>query len=243
MRQTAKRNITLLCVSILTFGSVAVAHAEPSPKAADAEQPTFVTVDPNDGVMTSQGVFYPTGALDDSTTVVILDDKGNLPAGLTQAGLERLLASRSTGALSARAGVNSSAAIELTPALVAEFNGTAKPLVALAGNQIAYSARMGAWSMYTGKTIWGYDDTARVSYGFDVQDNTAQIVQGQGLGYYQGYNGSQMGLWSSWYAIGVAASGDSREASIPWGNVIGTAQFQAKSLNSLLANGYWWPGK
>lgn len=220
----------------LSFQSAAIAVPSVSElEISGTETPDYVVINPADKIVTADGDFYPVGAIDSDTTLVILEEDGSLPGGLTQEGMERLLSSEPADfSVASR---DSSGGIELTPELVAELNGTPVATAAKAGQ--AYGAYLGKWSTYTGTSRWGTTDSYRVYYSFDVTSNTVQMVQGQGYGYYTGYNGSQMGVWGQWYAIGVATDGNPKVASVPWGKKLGSTQFRAKSVNTAYASGYF----
>lgn len=245
MRLKLRPSAAVLLVGALTLGMAPMAAAD-SVRAQESETVReYVIIDPRNGIETEDGTFYPTEEVGPDATMVFLDEEGNLPGGLTIEGLENLLSSDPSSTHRARANgqVEGEGIVALTPELVAELNGTPPPITTYAVGPLNYSANAASWSTYSGASIWGYDDTARVTYQFTTQSGSAQVVAGQGEGWYTGYNGSQFGVWKQWYAIGVSAGGSKVSKSIAWGNRVGIAKFRAKSSNSLLANGQWWPGK
>lgn len=80
-----------------------------------------------------------------------------------------------------------------------------------------------------------------MTYNFNVTFGSNQSAGGQGLGYYQGYNGSEFGVWSKWYGLGIATSGSNGGATVPWGEVLAVAKFKARSNTIHAATGYFWP--
>lgn len=68
-----------------------------SQKAQTADAEGFMVVEPNDGVSVGGATFYPTGEIADSTLVVIANDDGSLPAGVSDS-----IAARSGGTVAPR---------------------------------------------------------------------------------------------------------------------------------------------
>lgn len=179
----------------------------------------------------TDAVFYPTGEISDDTLVVIPNDDGTLPFGLTRAQVTTL------AALSPAA--RDAALADVIPA---EAVGTSSLAPAAINPGHSYTATAAWSSAWSGNNIWGYDESAKVSYVFSVTQGTNQQAAGLGLGYYRGYNGSQMGVWSSWYGLGIASSNSNGGATVPWGSVLATAKFKAMSTIPLhLAIGRFWP--
>ncbi len=135
-------------------------------------------------------VFHPTGTVSDDTLVVIPNDDGTLPFGLTSAEVEEF------AALSPTSG-DAALATLIPPEAVA-----ASAISPAAINSVHPYTATAVWSAaYSGNNIWGWDDTARVSYTFSVTEATNQQAAGQGLGHYRGDNGSEMAVWSAWYGF------------------------------------------
>ena len=64
------------------------------------------------------------------------------------------------------------------------------------------------------------------SWFMDGSSNTTACAQG--VGYYQGYNGSSFGLWRAWYDIGC---GRSAVVGVPWDNVSAYPTIRARSIS------------
>ena len=215
------------------IGSAAILLAMPGVPAASAAQvspnaPDYVIVYPSEAVTTSRGTFYPTGPVDEDTIVVIANEDGTLPGGLTEAQVRELAA----GGSAARAVVED---MDLdSPSMASDV------VMPMASH--SYAAVYNKWSIeYSGANIWGYDSSTRVSYTFSVTEGTNQQATARGLGYYYGYNGSELGYWAQWYALGLASDGSPGGAQVPWGAVIATAKFKAMSTVLHLAIGYFTP--
>ncbi len=162
--------------------------------------------------------FFPTGKLDPSVTVVIAED-----------GVDELVqAFRHEPTLSEVAAIMEKAQLdepEIQPMATHSY--------------VAYQGHYGA--EFVGSAVMGMNDSTRVYYGFNVHHNTTMQACGKGLGYYQGYNGSEMGVWQSWYGLGCTSttSYGSAGASVPWGNVMAVKKFKAASTG-FMATGSWW---
>lgn len=208
---------------------ISAANAEerqgPTPDAiALADERGYLIIDSSDGVHTSNGTFYATGELDEGTLVVISEPDGSLPGGITEADLATLVAARRSGDSSTPTNATSN---ELTDASIAPMS------------LYGWSANVSGWSgVWTGGSVWGWDPSAEVSYYFETSWWTYQTAVGQGLGYYEGYNGSQFGIWSKWYGLGSADSGGGGGV-VPWGEVIGTKKFRAQCVNTATCSGGW----
>jgi hypothetical protein len=96
----------------------------------------------------------------------------------------------------------------------------------------------GAWSQnYTGCAIFGSPNLT-VSYQWALTAGTNQSACAQGRGWYRGYNGSTMGVWSKFYTVGCG--GSSGGGTVPWGNVAASKQFKARSMIIVhAATGQW----
>jgi len=230
-----RRAITAATVLILTTAGLAQAAENVPGPDASASAPGFVIINPRASgtVTTRAGTFYPTGPIDDDTLIVIANSDGTLPGGLTETRLEQLVEARSSG--------DGNAIQSHEFSVSAEGVTAASKVSALLGR--SYIAAPYAWtSAYTGAGIWGWDETATVSYTFSVTEGTNQQAAGQGLGYYRGYNGSELGVWAKWYSLGVlATSGTTGGGTVPWGAVVATAKFKAMSTVPSFAIGYWNP--
>jgi hypothetical protein len=183
--------------------------------------PGYVIVNLADSVKKDGATFYPTGAISSSTVVVIPNADGSLPNGLTRSSLNALGVSRLQSELSPEP---SEASITLpTPAA-----------------NYAYAAASTGYSRnYQGPNLIGYNSTTTVYYGFYAASETSQRNVGQGLGYYYGYNGSQLGEWSQFYALGSATS-DGGGHSVPWGEVEANTEFRAQCATTTVCGGYFY---
>lgn len=186
-------------------------------RARAADQAGYIIVDPQDAVAVDGRTFYPTGPISDETIVVIPDPDGSLPNGLTEATLKEFVAQRAT--------VTSAASSD----------------VGLMATQYSYIATSAGWSgAYTGGSIIGWDAYATVWYNFTAARGTSQRNAGSGLGFYQGYNGSEFGTWSAWYHLGTATASTTGGGSVPWGNVAATAKFRGWCATTNACGGYFW---
>jgi len=252
----AKRLRTMIAASAGSALLLAVAGLSATSAEAAPAQPSIVVAGPAVVTATPQALtagattlaagagaaakFYPTGPVAEDALVIIPNDDGTLPFGLTQAQVKKLAAlepAQRDVALAKLIGTQPSATVTATSMSAAAPVATA---TSLGGH--TYSAAA-VWSApWTGDNIWGYDSTARVTYSFNVTAGTNQQAAGQGLGYYRGYNGSTLGTWSAWYGLGIASDGAASGGSVPWGSVLAPAQFKAKSTIALhLAFGSFWP--
>ncbi|QIS44400.1 hypothetical protein [Clavibacter capsici] len=192
------------------------AGASAAPDMASAHSaPGYLIVDPSQAVSTAEGLFYPTGPIDDSTLVVIPNPDGSLPGGLTR---EKLDAMTSRTAADSDAGDSSArAATEQDGEDITPDSGH---------TYFAYSSI--DWSTPTeGDYVVGFSDETRTDYTFDVFSD-GEMNFGQGLGYYRGYNGSTIGIQLAWYGLGYADKTHHGGASVPWGDVAASTQFRAK---------------
>ena len=172
--------------------------------------------------------FYPTGQLPPGTLLVIPDESGALPGDMSLSEIKASAASAQANGGHAMARSTSSGPNTTSVA----------PMSALCPD-VSYSALYNTWSApnswscgYIG-TNW----TVQAPYWFVVGVGTNQYAAGQGLGFYQGYNGTTFGVWSAWYFLGTADGNTPGGLSVPWGYVAATPQFKAESLNIPLAMG------
>lgn len=178
--------------------------------------------------------FMPTGEISPETVVVVTDPDGSLPGAMTQTELTTMVAEkRAAKAL----GLAPDESVHAVGDQSATSGGDGFSISDYA-NRRTYSVSYN-WGTFPGGSVIGVSDSARLNYKFNVTAGTVQWAQGEGLGYYRGYNGSQFGLWSKYYSMGNAKSGAPGGASIPWGNVASNTSFRAKSLNSIIAGGTW----
>lgn len=84
-----------------------------------AEDQSYVILDVADSIETEDDQFYPTGDLPPDALIVFRDADGNLPGGLTEAGLAKLMEMEAQGLIVP----DGSGAVELSPELVALVNG------------------------------------------------------------------------------------------------------------------------
>lgn len=166
-----------------------------------AQAPEVLVIDADSAETSSKKpgeVFYPTGALSANTIVV-------MPEVYEQYGLTA----------DDMAGVDTQA----------ELMGALSAARASCGG-----VATGAYGVWSAPSVSPVSVAGNPNYKQDytwwVQDGTNQSAGVQGLGYYRGYNGSQLGTWSKWYGVGVGTSGS---ALVPWGNVWSIPQLRAKS--------------
>lgn len=222
-------------------GQSAVVTPDGSRVSADtllASGPKLFVVDPSaSGVTkTSDGsTFYPTGDIPDDTTIVIPNSDGSLPGGLTLRQIQDQVAQVRAAAdapIQLEVASPSSAEISQGAITVQPTSSTPTYVYGTAFNTLS--------KVYKGQEIIGLTNTATAGYGFNVTEGTNQEALGSGLGYYRGYNGTTLGLWSSWYSLGIASSGTNGGKTVPWGNVAGQAQFRAYGMSLSLVAGRFW---
>lgn len=232
-----RKVLTILSTPIIAAALILSASPANASIADEAKPDGYVIVDLSQATSTNarttnDGVtFYPTGPISEGTLVVIPQPDGSLPGGLTVAELnEKVAQSKSHTAL-----IDGSEFIDAS----VTTNAAAQASPTRTAASYAYSANSSTtWSRnFQGTSIWGYDATARVQYNFSTPAGYNQTNAGQGLGYYVGYNGSEMGLWSQFYNLGSARPGVSGGGSVPWGEVLATAQFRAKCATSTVCWG------
>lgn len=212
----------VLMVTVMTMNA-SIVHAVGSDENAAGSEDSYVIVDPRDRgtVVTESGTFYPTGIIDESTIVVVLNEDGGLPEGITQS----MIDDRATGRVDGHSQSQPSPSDADSQAMSASYGYMALPY---------------AWSSaYSGSNVIGWDASARWTYWFTVTEGSNQQACGQGLGYYRGYYGSTFGIWAKWYGVGCASSNSAGGGSVPWGNVIGVSKFKAMSTVPHVASGRW----
>jgi hypothetical protein len=65
-------------------------------------------------------------------------------------------------------------------------------------------------------------------YNWYMDGSSSTTVCGQGVGYYQGYNGGSFGLWRAWYDVGCGRAATVR---VPWDNVSAYPAFNVRSIS------------
>jgi hypothetical protein len=223
--------IALLMASAPASSAVETGAAGPTEvkTATKLDESTgYVIIDRAKGVKKGDATFYPTGPISADTMVVITEPDGSLPNGLTVAQLDTIAAGRAAAKSSNSA----------TSGLSSNISVTASGTVTLLGTW-GYSANSTGWTVATGGTNIGWNDSARVGYAWTVQQGTSQNNAGSGLGYYRGYLGSTFGTWSQWYGLGYATSDAAGYGTVPWGSVTATMQFRARCGSSTICSGLW----
>lgn len=205
-----------------------------SPVAAavsnDNSSPAYVIVSESVGIARANGdTFYPTGPIGEDTLVVISEPDGTLPNGLT---IDKLQAFAEMPA-SERA-VAAQSLLDTGETMQTDQQDAMAP----SATTYAYAAASStAWSRtYTGGSVIGTSDKAKVQYNFWAANFTSQRNVAQGRGYYRGYNGSQFGVWAKWYALGSATSAGGG-GSVPWGNVASKKAIMAKCATTTVCGG------
>uniref|UniRef100_UPI0031D6D7C9 hypothetical protein n=1 Tax=Arthrobacter flavus TaxID=95172 RepID=UPI0031D6D7C9 len=233
---------TFSVAAMLVLGSAVPAQAADE-KAVDIKPvhgDGYVLVNPESAetVHLPDGrTFMPTGEISPETVVVVTDSDGSLPGAMTQTQLRTMVTEQRAMKASGRTATEEDQVLSAqTPSNSVEKADTAFA----AFSQRTYSVGW-TWRQFGGSSQIGTTTTTRMYYWHSVASSTAQWAEGQGLGYYRGYNGGTFGTWSAFYAMGTAKSRADGGASIPWGNTAAVTQFRARSLNSPLAGGYWGP--
>ncbi|SDB84847.1 hypothetical protein SAMN05216410_0424 [Sanguibacter gelidistatuariae] len=101
MRAFGKTSGALIAAAAMLVASSAIAQADSSGvDGADlVKGPGYVIVGPHgsDAAATTHGDFYPTGDIDPDTLIVVRNDDGSLPGGISIAQLEQLLEAQAKG--------------------------------------------------------------------------------------------------------------------------------------------------
>jgi hypothetical protein len=235
-----------LAVSGLLFA--APANAQPTTSHANSDVPAGVTVgdgyvivNPADAVQSGNQTFYPTGNISDDTLVVIPDAQGHLPGGLTTASLKTAVAQLHAKkqlpvGLDAQIATSSGTA-QSAPEVVAD--AAASPASAAITYYSWAATSAGYSSNYVGGSVWGSDWGAKAGYNFDTAYGYNQQVAGLGKGHYQGYNGSEFGVWTTYYRLGTA-SDTGASALVPWGEVADNEGFEGWCVVSTACFGDFW---
>lgn len=231
------RTRILLSIALLSAGLFSAgAQASANPVAGDAgieRGAGYLIVDTSRAAVrhfADGREFYPTGPVKPDTVIIISDAHGNLPSGLTRDQVRQ----------AAARGGNLRAALDAAVSFAAAKSTAGGPETVAAASPWRVWAAGPTWSSVYNDGI-GHMGTpgSKMNYAFDVTAGTQQWAAGQGRGFYVGYNGSSFGTWSKFYGLKPAKAGTRGGGTVPWGNVIATKQFQAKSLNSLIASGMW----
>jgi hypothetical protein len=213
------------------------ASSKVNPTAADG----YVIVHPSDSVTTKDGsTFYPTGPISSDTLVVIAEPDGSLPGGLTEDQYKQVAAQRkSLGSVS-----DDGLGFNVSSLGIAETPAAQQPETVQDDNMpYAYEGHSTVnWSQaFIGGSHIGLNWSELLYYRFNVNAFTNQSNAGLGLGFYQGYNGSDFGVWSSWYNLGISDSHTTGGAGVPWGNVSANGEFKTKCGLSTICGGHWGP--
>lgn len=225
------RGVRLVLTGICAMALLGTTAAQATAAVSTSETPTpgYYIIDRATAVQVGDATFYPLKNLPEGTITVMPDPDGSLP--VTTAQLDRIVAAKASGDATVMRRVQAEIQAETQPAAV-------EALASCWG----YVAPYHMWSgVYLGTAIWGYDESARVTYSFGVTPGTNQQAAGQGVGWWYGYNGSDFGLWRAWYNIGTATSLSSPSYTVPWGENLARTEFKAYSINFSLATGCWMP--
>lgn len=232
---------TVSVVAILMLGTAVPAQAAQE-KVVDIKPVHgngYVIVNPKSSAtvhLPDGRTFMPTGEISPETLVVITDPDGSLPGSMTQTDLTTMVAEQRTKRANNQAVADQATLLSAQPAKSTKKSDTEFTTMGQRSYSVGYS-----WNQFSGSSQIGMTDSTRLYYWHSVTQGTQQWVEGQGLGYYRGYNGGTFGTWSAFYAMGTAKSGANGGASIPWGNTAAVTQFRARSLNSPIAGGFWGP--
>lgn len=209
--------LAVVSLTVLLAATLSAAPAVAQGDDAPVNRPGVVIVGPADAIQVGSATFYPTGPIDEDTLVVVADDDGNLPGGITEAQLARIVAARAAGDDVALARALESAEAGVAPRAVG----------------IQWAAPLGmVWGLTAKGTtaLTGTTSSVRVRFTFGVNQASAQVALGRAIGYYMGYNGGEYGKWSAWYGVGTASAGSDGTGTVPWGNTMAVSQFQGKSM-------------
>ena len=183
----------LLCLFPILLLNGASAYADTGPDERDIPETAvvyrssdFIVVDASSPTVSqsAEARFFPTGDIDPSTTVVIVEEGSrHILSRLAESDLSR----------------------DEVVRLMEETASEASPSPARAVR--GYVAHYGVWSQgYWGDNVIGMNNSTRVYYGFDVNDASWMQACGQGRGYYRGYYGSEFGVWEYWYSLGCTST-------------------------------------
>ncbi|MDQ0425535.1 hypothetical protein [Cellulomonas iranensis] len=213
----------LVAAAAILAGTSTVASGAP---LAPTDRDRDVVIAAN-GIRQGDGrVFYPTGEIDPDTLVIIPDEDGVLPGGLSVAKGRQILEAEGGDGLAAA---------------IAEAD--AERVSPMAASNTFITGFRPEWSEFRHFSgLIGTNDSVVANYRFAPQVGTQQWVCAKGLGYYKGYNGSEFGVWSNWYDLGCKKAGGVlwKITAVPWGNVaaVPTARFQSQHYH-MIANGEW----
>ena len=240
MVRTVKFSIAAIVAAgalVATSTSMAAASIESTDRQSENADgnDAYVVVDITKATEASDGkIFYPTGNIDSDTLVVIPDNGGTL-GGIPVEEVTAILDAGGTEALD-KALVESQK-LEIHGSL---SNYLQDVIVPSAANMSFAAPPMGYSPIIEHTTARIGGPGSQVHYGFTVTAGSNQHACATGRGYYEGYNGSEMGVWSKMYGIGCAGGGNTSGASVPWGNVASHPAFQARSTTIHMAAGAWW---
>lgn len=241
-----RKNVRVLAaiVALAVVGTTASAASAAPPSIADKLVDRSISrqvVFAGQGVEQENGdVFYETGPVSADTLIVVPDDNGLMPGGLTRQEAVKTYAEGGVAGL--RRAMDSTRE--------AEGSASSAPL----GSSLDASASVNAisqtfitglcctWQQFTHPTaLWGWDDTATVNYRYAVQAGTRQSACAEGRHYYRGYNGSDFGVWSTWSSLGCKSAGIGwKTASFWWGSIIAYPQAKFRSNSyTFISNGEW----
>lgn len=98
----------------------------------------------------------------------------------------------------------------------------------MASNYTSFYAPIGnGWSGEIRRNTSFVGSAGKV-YNWYMDGSSNTTVCGQGVGYYQGYNGGSFGLWRAWYDVGC---GRAATVSVPWDNVSAYPAFNVRSIS------------
>lgn len=181
----------------------------------------------------------PTGDIDQDTTIIVADEDGSLPMGLSEP--EEILEAQRVLTENGFSTTNEAGALDAleesgievtTPESESKKEDASLP--AACYNFVATAA---GWSNPSRSTVAVFGSPGYVQgYTFHptVQDDQ-QLIAGQGLGYQEHQTGGHVRYWEG---LGSAYTGQQAGGTASWGNVIGNPEFRAQSVN-LLADGSW----
>lgn len=179
-------------------------------KAADAAG--YIIVPRADSFEYGGGTMYPTGPISPDTLVVIPNPDGSLPAGLTKAALDRMVAAKRQG---------------VDPASI--FSGDVSTMAAT------------AWVPGRGVNVGshiGWNSSSRASYSYNTWEYTA--ATGSGLGYeHKCISSTYCGPVAAYYFVGIANqyTNYNNGGSVPWGNVAANRNFLGRCTSTLTCGG------
>lgn len=180
----------------------------------------YVIVYPESDVSEGESDFISTGSLSDDTLVIIADDSGDFPLGLSAEEITNNSLENGAGNIAG-------------PERGSNRYGT---IHQSAGHCFSVTGLIGAWSNPVESNVAVFGRFGHMQgYSYHLTPGTNQSAVGQGLA----FSVTSDGVSRYWASIGSASPSSPAVGTVPWGNVAAQPQFRAQSLNAHIATGQW----